>query len=355
MLGVYASAATIVVASLLLGRAGLTVLGLTAPTWLSGAVGFAAMTIVFPMLIRLPGRAATASILIGLALIASILFLWRGARRGSWTRRADPSSRLGGRRPRPKPPIGLVVSLLVLAAASLPFAFNERNGVLGEGIYTNDQAAQLYWTNWLQHDTGPEPGPVRFGYPTGPQSIAAVAAESTNTSLLSSFNGLLLAIPVLTALTALAGLEGLPRGRRIIAASLTGLPYLGASFLAQSAFKETAMALLVLAFAVTLHCLASSIRGLALRKGRHPERAWLCALVILAAASLFIYSVPGLIWFALAAPIWLLLEGSRVVPWLSGVATGRVVRRHGHVILVAAILLVGVGVVFAAEQSGFID
>ena len=93
---------------------------------------------------------------------------------------------------------------------------------------------------------------MQFGYPTGPQSVAAVAAEATNASLLDAFNGLLLAIPVLTALTALAALDWLPAGRRVVAASLAGLPYLAASFLAQSAFKETAMALLVLAFAVAL-------------------------------------------------------------------------------------------------------
>ena len=93
---------------------------------------------------------------------------------------------------------------------------------------------------------------MQFGYPTGPQSVAAAAADTTNSSLLDAFNGLLLAIPVLTALAALAALGRLPPARRTIAASLTGLPYLGASFLAQSAFKETAMALLVLAFAVAL-------------------------------------------------------------------------------------------------------
>ena len=86
--------------------------------------------------------------------------------------------------------------VIVLAAASLPFAFNERNGALGEGIYTNDQAAQLYWTDWLQHGVGPEPNAVRFGYPTGPQSVAAAAAEATEPACSSAFNGLLLAIPV---------------------------------------------------------------------------------------------------------------------------------------------------------------
>jgi hypothetical protein len=338
MLGVYASAAAILLASLVIGRAGLTLLGLTARTWLSGAVGFAALTIACPVLIRLPGRAAGAAIFLGVVLIASIVYLWRKRQR----------SRTGIA-------VGTTVALIVVVAASLPFFFNERNGVLGEGIYTNDQAAQLYWTNWLQHDTGPEPGAVRFGYPTGPQSIAATAAEATNTDLLSAFNGLLLAIPVLTALTALAALDMLPPGRRILAASLTGLPYLGASFLAQSAFKETSMALLVLALAVTLQRLALSLRGVTQGHGPHPWRALVGALIVLAAASVFVYSVPGLVWFALALPIWLLLERFRGALQIAGSRATGIARRHGHVILGGAILLIGGTVFFAAELSGFID
>ena len=42
-----------------------------------------------------------------------------------------------------------MVVAAVLALSSLPFLFNERTGVLGEGIYTNDHAAQLFWADWL--------------------------------------------------------------------------------------------------------------------------------------------------------------------------------------------------------------
>ncbi len=53
---------------------------------------------------------------------------------------------------------------------------------------------------------------MQFGYPTGPRRWPPRAAEATNASLLDAFNGLLLAIPVLTALAALAALESLPPG-----------------------------------------------------------------------------------------------------------------------------------------------
>ena len=70
MLGVYASAAVILLASLVLGTALLRIVGLSAHTWLSGVVGFAALVIACPLLIRLPGRATTLAILLGIALIA---------------------------------------------------------------------------------------------------------------------------------------------------------------------------------------------------------------------------------------------------------------------------------------------
>jgi hypothetical protein len=336
MLSVYASAAAILLASLVLGRALLHLLGRTEATWLAGAVGFAALTVAAPLLIRLPGRAATVAVLVGVAVLASLYRLWR-------TR---------GTRPRTAPGAPLAVIFMVVAAASLPFAFNERQGPLGEGIYTNDQGAQLYWTDWLQNGFGPEPKAVQFGYPTGPQAVAAAAAEATKAPLLDAFNGLLLAIPVLTALAALAALDQLPPGRRVVAATLAGLTYLGASFLAQTAFKETAMALLVLAFAVALTELGREPPPG--DRQPHPRRAMLVALILFTVASVFVYSLPGLVWFAIAVPIWLALE----------LGTGRLridvaelraeARRHRRAIVAVAVVVVAVGALSAAQLSGFV-
>ena len=150
-------------------------------------------------------------------------------------------------------PVGVGVAVIVVVAASIPFLVSDRVGVLGEGVYTNDHAAQLYWADWLQHGFGPEPSAVRFGYPVGPQAVAVIAAQVTGASLVSSFNGLLLAIPALTGLTALGALVTMPAGRRIAIASIVGLPYLTASFMAQSAFKETTMALFVLGLRARAH------------------------------------------------------------------------------------------------------
>ena len=337
MLGVYASAAAILLASLVLGRALLHLLGRTDATWLAGAVGFAALTVAAPLLIRLPGRAATVAVLAGIALLASLYVLWRS--RDS--------------RPRTAPGVPLAVIAIVLAAASLPFVFNERNGPLGEGIYTNDQGAQLYWTDWLQHGVGPEPKAVQFGYPTGPQSVAAVAAEATNASLLDAFNGLLVAIPVLTALAALAALDWLPAGRRVVAASLAGLPYLAASFLAQSAFKETAMALLVLAFAVALGELGRPPP--ADDRQPHPRRAMVLVLILLDGGQRLRLQPPGLGLVRDRPPDLARARGRyRAAAHRCQPSCAPGARRHRAAIVAVAVVVVVVGAFSAAQLSGFV-
>ena len=301
MIEVYLCALVIGGASVIFGRAIGALLGRERPPWLSAATGFAALVIVAPLLLRLPGRGTTAAIVLGLLLIGAVRIAYRDLRRAGDARDWR---------------LGIAVALIVVAAASIPFVISDRVGALGSGVYTNDHAAQLYWTDWLQHGFGPEPNAVRFGYPVGPQAVAAIAATVTGTNLVDAFNGLLLAIPALTALTALGALTAMPVGRRIAIAALTGLPYLAASFLAQSAFKETAMGLLVVAFAI---CLAAR-SGEAAAPGGRPVgwRPVSGVLVLLALAAVFTFSVPGLAWFALGLPLWLAFEGlagRSVVEW----------------------------------------
>lgn len=341
MLAIYATAALILLASLVFGRAIACLLGWRRSAWFAGAIGFAALVTVAPFLVRLPGRATTATIVLGLLMVAAAAVVWRQHDRG-----------------RPDQLVAAAAVAIVLVAGALPFLFNDRIGVLGEGIYTNDHAAQLYWADWLQRGFGPEPSAVQFGYPIGPQAVAVVAAEATGTSLVSSFNGMLLAIPALTALAALSVLNGFGRGRRIAIAALTGLTYLGASFLAQSAFKETAMALFVLAFALLLEARS---RGAVEASGADPEpppppwRAAFIAAVILAAASVLTFSIPGLVWFALAVPLWLVLEalaGRSPIEWGK---VGASLSRHRIALAVAALILIAAAVALVGPASSFVS
>ena len=334
MLSIYACTLLICAASLAVGRAILVALGRPRPAWLSGVTGFAALVVAAPLLIRLPGRATTAAILIGLAVIVAAAIALRDLRRT-------------GEAPGWQVAFGAVA--VVLAATTLPFLISDRVGVLGEGVYTNDHAAQLYWSDWLQHGLGPEPSAVRFGYPIGPQAVAVIAAQVTGASLVSAFNGLLLAIPVLTALTALAALERMPGGRRIAIAALVGLPYLAASFLAQSAFKETAMALFVLAFALAL----ASRGGTRADDGPPPWRSIIGIGLLLAAACVFTFSAPGLAWFVIAVPLWLALEalaGRSPVNW-AAVRDG--LMAHKVTLAVAALLVVAIAVVAVTPAREF--
>ena len=66
MVSIYACTLLIVGASLAIGRAILVALGAPRPAWMSGVTGFAALVIVAPLLLRLPGRATTALIVVGL-------------------------------------------------------------------------------------------------------------------------------------------------------------------------------------------------------------------------------------------------------------------------------------------------
>jgi hypothetical protein len=350
MPAVLGTALLIVVASFVAGRALLFAFGRRRPTWLSGAVGLAALVVLAPLLIRLPGRAITAAVVLGVVLVGSLVVM----RRGFFAEKASGEQAEGGQQLAGSaqgagraPHLATLATVVIVGiAACLPFLFNERVGVLGEGIYTNDQAAQLYWTDWLQHGFGPEPSAVRFGYPVGPQAVTAVAAEATGASLEDAFDGLLVAIPVLAALAALAALAELAPVRRVVAASLTAMPYLAASFLAQSAFKETAMALFVLAFAIAL--------GEFGRAGV-PRRATVVALAVLAAASVFTYSLPGLIWFVLALPLWLALEliaGRRPIDFEAGRAA---IVRHRWVAVIAALVVIAVIVVGVGPAASFVS
>ncbi|MEJ7875175.1 MAG: hypothetical protein WKF62_00830, partial [Solirubrobacterales bacterium] len=336
----------LVLASVVIGRALMLALGWHRPEWVAGAVGFAVLVTVSPFAVRLPGRGLTAAIILALLALTC----------AAVTRRAVPTREPGVAPPQDAPRhqhrVALGVVAATLALACLPFVFNERSGVLGEGIYTNDQAAQLYWADWLADGFGPQPNAVGFGYPVGPQALTASVSEGTGIDLLDAFNGLLLAIPALTALAALSLLTSLAPWRRGLAAVLAGLPFLGASFLAQSGFKETAMAMFVLALAVVLHL---STR----RPGDHaappPARAPIGVVAVLAAASVFTFSIPGGVWFGVAVPVWAILT------W--GFGTGRIdpkqlrqdASEHRTALIGGAVALLALAAIALGPAGGFLD
>ncbi|HXS34933.1 MAG TPA: hypothetical protein VN758_14325 [Solirubrobacterales bacterium] len=289
MIGTYASAALICAASMLVGRA---ILGLaggdSSRVWLGPAVGFGAVLTVTGFLARAPGHATTATLgLLALVVAAALLLRWqprRGDGDGSVLRE------------------GLPVALIVTLVLSIPFAVSGRWGIIGVG-FNNDLGLHLAWAEWLRSGLGPAP---EVGYPLGPHALADAVAALPGIGLGQAFVGEIFAIGLLTALTALAALEDLGRGRRVLAATLVAIPYLGASYFAQGAFKETAEALFVLAFAVYLHDLDRRRSENAGGWGTAGLTGALTALVPLALVGgiFFSYSFAGLAWPVAIVVLW---------------------------------------------------
>jgi branched-subunit amino acid transport protein AzlD len=287
MIGTYASAALICAASMLVGRA---ILGLAggdgSRVWLGPAVGFGAVLTVTGVLARAPGHATAATVGL-LALVgAAGLLLWRQPRQGEGGLLRE----------------GLPVAAIVALVLSIPFAVSGRWGIIGVG-FNNDLGLHLAWAEWLRSGLGPAP---EAGYPLGPHALADAVATLPGIGLGQAFVGEIFAIGILTALTALAALGDLGRGRRALAAILVAIPYLGASYFAQGAFKETAEALFVLAFAVYLHDLDR-------RRGEGSDE-WsgsgltgaLPALIPLGLVGgiFFSYSFAGLAWPVAIVVLW---------------------------------------------------
>src|SRR5262249_16268196 len=142
--------------------------------------------------------------------------------------------------------------LVVAVALSIPFAISGRWGLLGVG-FNNDLGLHLAWAEWLRSGFGPAP---EAGYPLGPHGPAAAVAAAPGIGPGQAVAGEIFAIGLLTGLTAIGAVLELPPARRTIAAAMIALPYLAVSYFAQAAFKETAEALFVLAFALLLASLS---------------------------------------------------------------------------------------------------
>jgi hypothetical protein len=280
MIGTYASAALICVASLLVGRALLLIAGRTSWSWLEPAVGFGAVLTVTGVLARAPGHGTSATLGLALLLIAAAIVVF--AHRTPADGRGEALRQ------------GLPVAIVIALVLSIPFLISGRWGLLGVG-FNNDLGLHLAWAEWLRSGAGPIPDP---GYPLGPHGLAVATAAVPGIGLGQAFIGEIFAIGILTGLTVLAALPGFGPGRRLLATAMVAASYLGASYFAQGAFKELAEALFVLAVAVGLR-----------NPEPLPQDLWArlrYALPWLAIAGgiFFSYSFAGLAWPILTVVFW---------------------------------------------------
>ncbi len=278
MIGTYASAALICGASLLVGRALLTLAGRRAWSWLEPGVGFGAIITVSGLLARAPGHGTGASLglLALVAVAAAIVFRERGYEVAGVLRAGAP--------------VAIAIALLL----AIPFAVSGHWGLLGVG-FNNDLGLHLAWAEWLRSGFGPTPEP---GYPLGPHGLAVATAVVPGINLAQAFIGEIVAIGVLTGLTAIGALGEMRPARRALAAVLVAVPYLAASYFAQAAFKETAEALFVLSTVVFLLAPGSLPTGF-----RRRLRFALPVLALLGGI-FFSYSFAGVAWPVAIAALW---------------------------------------------------
>jgi hypothetical protein len=323
MIGTYVSAALICAASLLVGRALLRVAGRDSWAWWAPAAGFGALLTVSGGLARAPGHSTSATVGLVLLLLAAAAI-------------AMPRLRPNREALRQGLPVALVVALVL----SIPFAMTARWGLLGVG-FNNDLGLHLAWAEWLRSGTGPTPEP---GYPLGPHGLAVAVAAVPGIGLGQAFVGQILAIGVLTGLTALGGLARFGPARRLLAATMVAVTYLGASYYAQGAFKETAEALLVLAFAIALLELdrrrAENGSPASLLGPSAGMVGFALPLLALAGGIFFAYSFAGLAWPILILAIW-----SLTVPEVRAALAPRALLRFllRPLTLAALVLLAGLG------------
>jgi hypothetical protein len=267
--------ASTLAASILLGEAVCRLAGLRRWSWLSGAIGLCVLLVLGAGSASLPGRPASAFVLIVAVTAAAALWIvWSDRHElGQLVRRAlDP----------------LLLAAGVLAATLIPFVANGRVGLLGPS-FNNDSRFHVWAAEYLATGQSPPSYVLGGGYPLGPHELVAALASGLGTGVAAGFVALLMVVPVLMAFTARAVLTDVPRVWALCIALLTGMTYLLASYYAQAAFKETLQALFVLALAVTL-------RELFAERRTGPGGAPLPAL--LAAGSLLTFSYPGLAWLA---------------------------------------------------------
>ena len=301
MLATYACAVGICALSLAAGRLVCWLGGARGWTWLAPGAGLAALLCVATVAVRLPGTAGPRS---------RPCLPWRSA---AWCfpspprRRGEPA----GRR-RANALEAAAVALIVLAAVSVPFAVSGRFGVLGAGI-NNDLGFHLAWSEALAtgQDADALIGEVDPGYPIGPHSVAAALARPFD--VLPAFTGFLMAVQVLTALTAFTALRDLRPAWRVAGAAATAPPYMAVSYFGQASYKEPALALLVLVFALSL----SQLR---------PPSSWRAGLVpgLAAVAAVLIFGQNSVAWPLGIVGVWLAAElvvrRREWLPWLRGIA-----------------------------------
>jgi hypothetical protein len=277
VIGTYAAALAVCVASLAIGQAVISLCGRARWSWAAAPVGLAILCAVCWGTVRLPGQGQVSAIVV-LVLVALSLAYLQG--KGVWREALT----------------GWPVLVVAAFAASLPFIVEGHFGILGTS-FNPDMSQHLLAADQLAHG---HVGQLQHqGYPLGPHSIVVALNKGLDIGLVKGFSGLSVAVAVLAPLTALAAFRERPPLVRTAAALAVGLAYVVASYFAQGDFKETMLALFLLGFVL---CLRES--------WREPiESRWrFVPLALIPVGAVYVYSFPGLLWLLGTAVVWAIVE-----------------------------------------------
>jgi hypothetical protein len=320
--------AVFVAACATIGQGVLAVCGYRRWRWWAPALGYAVLLIVVGQMIRAHGHLLTLVVIAALLAIAPLAL--RSVRAA--LREALPD--LGG------------LGVLVLFLSAIPFLAIGRTGVLGATV-SNDMSQHLVGAFYLRtHDSMLPMAAIggdliTTGYPLGPHSIAATLSRVSGLGEEQTFSALTLAIPVLTAFAAVGVVPAARRGARWAVATVVGVGYLPAAYLAQGSFKEIGQALLVLAAAVALNDVADVTPNGSRRRGAIRLLVRGIPIGLLVAGAVYNYSYGGASWIIAMAVLFIIGQIAREPR-----AIGTTVRRLG----LAAIGAVVVGVIAIAPE-----
>lgn len=306
MLSIYATVLVVCLCSIILGEALLRASGYPGGTHLAPAIGFSALIVLASAVFWLPGHRTSAGVIIAVVSVAAGANVLRGSRRFDL--------------------VALITALVTLGAVSIPFFVNRHTGIFGVSI-DDDFAAHLTWASSLYN---PSVAAYIFpAYPLGPHVLAASLAGLLGTTVEPPFMGILMAVPVLAALTAQSALGRMTPVARIVGGVLVGIPYLVTSYLAEGSYKELMMGLILLGFALTLRQLKQDLDWRA-RRG--------VVLGLMLAATLLIDGRVGVVWPLAAAGLWVIVE--LILTWR---VPSKVVIRRAAILVGTVVLVAFVG------------
>jgi len=274
MVAILLSALVTCVAAVFLGQAALRLSGAEEWSWLAPSIGISIVMLIAVTQNHLPGRTATAAVIVALLTIAAIAWCVTD-------RRHLPPSK------------GVLAAVPVAFLVLVPFLAAGRPGILGMSL-DNDmgshmQFVEIYLSAAVEHIT-----PMRSDYPLGPHATVALISKGFGMRVDRAFAGWTMALPLINAWTAVALARRSSWPKQVLAATVVGMPFLVAAYYGEGSFKEVLQANLVLAVVLFF-------AGYGPKLGRGK---WV-PLAILVGGIASVYSVTGFPWPAMIAGIWL--------------------------------------------------